>query len=85
MDEFKASREMMIDKVSMDSLQERYAKLCQMGMRISWELFYKVHMEMLTHQSMKMEIPKMSSDMFYINDDHIRLDLETEQDEDMPF
>jgi hypothetical protein len=85
MDDFNASRRMMMDEVSIDSLQERYTKLCQMGMRISWEDFYRIHMEMLTHQRMKSEMPRMSSDMFYINDDHIQFDLETEQDEDMPF
>ena len=85
MDEFNASRRMMMDDESMDSLHERYEKLCNMGMRISWEDFYRIHMEMTARSQMRMSNQRMSSDMFYINDDRIQYDLETEQDEDMPF
>lgn len=89
MDEFNASRRMMMDDESMDdlddSLRERYDKLHNMGIRISWEDFYRIEREMAARRQMIMSKPRMNSDMFYINNDSVSFDLETEQDEDMPF
>lgn len=90
MDDFNASRKMMLDDSFMNELREHYERLHKDGVNIPYEHLCKMFMD----NKMNMKIEKKGnnnvldkwwdSNMFYINDDNIQFDLETEQN-DMPF